>query len=122
MYKTIDVMCHVCESVHIQSVDVPSGESLPDIVQCEKCGAEGALRLISFNIAKKQIEERVHGGERLPDGRILRRDGGWKSAREYSRLNRQLKKATKNHEWGLAQEVHKEMQGKKKDWKKDGGV
>lgn len=116
MFKSIDIMCDTCQEIYTILVSVPAGGPLPDTAPCEECGAE-AKRKISFNIAKVQIEERTHGG-RLTNGRVVSRELGSGRAKEWSKLNREMKDKRKNGKHSEAAEVAKELHGKKEEWKK----
>lgn len=118
MWKSLDILCEACGSLHIQLENVPYGEPLPNVVTCEKCGDTNAKRLISATVHKAHVENDLHG-TRLSDGRVVSRSTlGARSAAEQSRLNKLLKQAKKAGQVDLARDVNTELQAKKEEVKK----
>lgn len=114
MFKTVDIFCDTCESQYIQLVDVPSGQPLPDVVACDVC-ASPARRLLSCQIAKLEIAEKTHGGERLANGKVVRRLTGHKEAAEQARLRRAARRAKQDGNADVAREVQHELSVKAKE-------
>lgn len=114
MFKSIDIKCSTCQEIYTVLVDVPSGSPLPPFAECEVCGNPEAKRIISFTIAKAQIQERCHGGE-LINGKIVRRDTGLDAVKQQHSLSKRLKKARKAGDAETAREVQKELVAKQQE-------
>lgn len=115
MFKTVDVLCEGCQDTHVEMVDVPYGTALPDIVTCTVCG-HAAKRLMSCQIAKWQVQERIHG--EIINGKLVSKETGAREAREQHLLQKRLKAAKKARDNDTARDVQKELTAKQAEVKK----
>lgn len=105
-WKTFEVNCEE-HGVHDRLENIPYGEPLPEAIKCAFCDKE-ARRIIGGNISKKQIEERVHGGQ-MVNGQLIRRATGWKAAEKQHELDTQFRRAMKKGDADTAAEIGKDL-------------